>query len=101
MKKQKPAFSIAHYLKKYKFPIAIVVISTMLITAISVLTPIYTADAIEILTMPDANYWEAIKLFIFVLACNLAVHLLNHLNNVVYNIYSKRFGKQIFDGFDF
>lgn len=95
MKKQKPAFSIAHYLKKYKFPIAIVVISTMLITAISVLTPIYTADAIEILTMPDANYWEAIKLFIFVLACNLAGHLLNHLNNVVYNIYSKRFGKQI------
>lgn len=95
MKKQKPAFSIAHYLKKYKFPIAIVVISTMLITAISVLTPIYTADAIEILTMTDANYWEAIKLFIYVLACYIAIHLLNYINNFVYNVYSKRFVKDI------
>ena len=95
MKKQKPAFSIAHYLKKYKLPITMVVISTILITVLAVLTPIYTANAIEILTMPDANYWEAIKLFIFVLACYIAVHLLNHLNNVVYNIYSRRLGKQI------
>ena len=56
MKKQKPAFSIAHYLKKYKLPITMVVISTILITALAVLTPIYSANAIEILTLPQ--YFE-------------------------------------------
>ena len=85
-KSKKPNITI--YLKKYKMPIVLYILLSLVATAFEVLMSILLANAIEQITY--SLYQDAIKTFLIVVALQLANLICYYLINYVYCKYSNK-----------
>ena len=85
-KSKKPNITI--YLKKYKMPIVLYILFSLVATAFEVLMSILLANAIEQITY--SLYQDAIKTFLIVVALQLANLICYYLINYIYYKYSNK-----------
>ena len=85
-KSKKPNITI--YLKKYKMPIVLYILLSLVATAFEVLMSILLANAIEQITY--SLYQDAIKTFLIVVALQLANLICYYLINYIYYKYSNK-----------
>ena len=88
MKKNESNFKLSKYLKRYSGIVVLYIFVFILLTALSVLTPILSAEAIEDITL--SSYDSAIKIFLVLIGVALLHYSLSSVLNFLYNKYGMR-----------